>query len=245
MYKPSLLFSGFAVIALAAAAQQGTTLRHELKENATEVYKFKTLVNSQASSSAFDGDLKIDSSMTVTLKMGKLDAASGQVAVDADVSDISAKADGSIAQYVDPMLDGLPKEMKVTGKLDARNRFAMDPTKTQDAMITMVMGTSPTSSIAFVEFPDKPVNLGDTWTFPAPKNPIFGKEPQTLTAKFIGEKEFNGALVWCIDVTGKLKVDANMADIMKGQESDQGVPNMTMKGTADVKGEAMIDKATG
>jgi len=248
MNRRSLILSTFATFALAAAAHQGTMLRRQLKEDSTEVYKFKTDLTSEATSSAFNGDLTMNSSMTLTLKSGKLDPTTGQLAVDATMSDIQAKADGSIAQFVSPMLDNLPKEMKLSGKLDARNRIAIDASKTPDAMMTMnamMMGSSPSSSITFVEFPEKPVNIGDTWTFPAPNNPVFGKNPQTLTAKFLGEKEFNGTLVWSILVSGKLQIDANMADLAKGQEGADQAPNMTMKGTADVTGEAFIDKTTG
>src|SRR5256885_1116049 len=77
------------------------------------------------------------------------------------------------------------------------------------------IATSPSSSLVFIEFPEKAIAVGDSWTFPAPKNPIFGKEPQNLTAKLTGEKDFNGVKVWAIDVSGKLTINADIGQLIK------------------------------
>lgn len=250
MNKKALVFAGAFVFSLAAAAaHQGVLLRRELKEDATETYKMQSDVKSTASVPGIgDQDLILNSTMTLTIKSGKLDSASGQVAVDAKIGDLTTKVDGSMAQFVEPMLSNIPKEFKMSGKLDGRNRVALDPAKSPDLMMTMVTGTSPSSSFAFVEFPEKSVNVGDTWKFAAPKNPLFGKEAQTLDAKLTGEKDLDGSKVWVISVTGKLKIDANIGELMKASGNQGGgLPDvdMVMKGTADVTGEALVDKTSG
>ncbi len=246
MNKKALVLAGFVVFALAAAARQGAVLRRDLKEDSTEVYKLKTDIAIKANSSAFgDGDLSVNMTTTMTLKSGKLDGASNQLGVDATISDIQSRVDGSIAQYVSPMFDNLPKEIKFNGKLDGRNRITVTDAKTPDSMLTMLTGTSPSSAIAFVEFPEKAVNVGDSWTIPAPKVPIIAKG-QTLTAKLVGEKDLDGSKVWQIAISGKLTIDANSAEITKGAPAGgDPPPNMTLKGTADFVGEALVDKTSG
>src|SRR5437016_10711250 len=98
MNKKALMFAGIGLFALAVAGDQGVLLRRELKENATETYKLETEVKQNADVPGIgDQDLHLTSTMTVTLKSGKLDAAAGQVPIDATLAVAQVKADGSIA----------------------------------------------------------------------------------------------------------------------------------------------------
>jgi hypothetical protein len=249
MNTKTLLFAGIALFSLAAAAPDAVVLRRELKEATLESYKLQSEVKQKADVPTMgEQDLDAVTTMSVKLKSGKLDAATNQVSLDATISDIQMKSSGSIAEMADQMTSGMPKEFKMTGKLDSRNRISVDQTKAPDLMMIMFTGTSPSSSLMFVEFPEKAVNVGDSWTFPAPKNPLFGTEVQNLTAKLTGEKELNGTKAWAVSVNGKLNINADLGKLIKESGSaPTGMPDMAMimKGTAEMSGEALIDKATG
>jgi hypothetical protein len=249
MKTRTLLFAGLAFFSVAAVSSDAVLLRRELKEDSTENYKLQSEVKQKADvPSMGEQDLGAVTTMTVKIKAGKLDAASGQVGLDATIGDVQTKATGSMADFFDQATSVMPKEFKMSGKIDNRNRISVDQTKAPDLMMIMLTGSSPSSSLMFVEFPEKPVNVGDAWTFPAPKSPIFGKEAQNLTAKLTGEKDFNGAKVWAVSVNGQLKIDADLGKLMKDSGSaPSNLPEMSMqmKGTADMAGEALIDKATG
>jgi hypothetical protein len=242
MNRKITLLAGIGVFALAAATQQGTVLRRELKENTSEVYAVETVLKQVLTvPSMGDQDIDLTSTMKMTLKTGALDAATGQVAVDTTISDIKNKAEGALAGAIDQQADNIPKEIKGTGKLDARNRLALAPPKAGAGMMELLMaGSSPTSSFMFVSYPEKAVTIGDSWAIELPKSPMFGKDAPSLTAKLTGEKDGN----WLINVSGLIKIDADVTEMLKNAPMIGG-QKVLIKGTMDVTGEAQVDKATG
>ncbi|MFI5386158.1 MAG: hypothetical protein ACHQ50_08565 [Fimbriimonadales bacterium] len=247
MNKRALILAGFGIFCLAAAIPQGVLLRRDVKENTTEVYKLVNDIKQTLTiPSMGDQDANSSSSMTLTLKTTKVDPTSGQGDVESTISDIKMKSDGMGANAVDQIQASMPKEFKTTGKIDPRNHMVLAPAKGSGMLDAILGSSSPTSSLIFVEFPDKAVSVGDSWTFELPKSPFFGKAPQTLTAKLVGEKSYEGAQVWQISVSGIIKIDADLTEVMKNApDNPLGGQKATMKGTIDLTGDALIDKQSG
>ena len=243
MNRKAIVLTGIAVISLAAAAGQGVMLRRELKENATEVYSIKTEMKQSLTIGAMgDQELAINSSMKLTLKTGKLDATTGEAGVESVITDIKTETDGVAAMMGDQA--EVPKEIKSTGTLDARNRIKLAAPKTQGLVEMMLGSSSPTSALMFIEFPEKAVNVGDTWTVTLPKSPAYGNKEQTLTAKLESEKEVDGTKVWVLSLAGKIKLDFDMTEMMKSMPNNpMAGQKATMKGDIDLTGEALVDKS--
>lgn len=248
MNRKALILSGLAIFSLAAAAtQQGITLRRELKENGTEVYLMETDMKQTVSVPTLgDQDMGLTSTAKMTLKTGKIDPATGEAQIDSTVSDIKTQGEGMMQAMVDQQSGSVPKEVKSSGKIDARNRMKMVSQKTAGAAQMFMSASNAAASMVFVEFPEKPVNVGDTWTVSLPKSPVFGNKPADLTAKFVGEKDYQGAKAWAISVAGTVSLDADISEMMKGQANNPFEGQKVMlKGTIDITGEALIDKGSG
>jgi hypothetical protein len=189
-----------------------------------------------------DQDLDLISTMKMTLKTGAIDPATGQATVDSTITDIKNKTEGGLAQMLDQQAGQIPKEIKSSGKLDARNRLTLAPAKGSGMMEMLLGSSSPTSAFMFVAFPEKAVNVGDTWPVELPKSPMFGKEAPTITAKLTGEKDGN----WIINVSGTIKIDADLTEMLKNAPNNpMAGQKALMKGTMDLTGEALVDKVTG
>jgi hypothetical protein len=247
MHRRTFALVATAVFAtLALAAHQGVVLRRELKENATEVYNMDTSVHMVVTvPSMGDQDVDMTSSMKYTLTMGKIE--NGQAAIESKVSDIKTKADGMLAQVMDQQQTSMPKEIVSKGKLDARNHLTLEAAKNSGGMMQLMVGSgSPASSLMFVEFPEKAVNVGDEWSMELPKSPMFGKEAPKVTAKLLGSKDFKGADCWQISVSGTINMDADLTEAMKSAPNNpMSGQKMTMKGKVKLNGEALVDKVTG
>lgn len=245
MNRRVLVLAGIAIVSIAAAASQGVLLRRELKENASEVYSIKTEMKQVLTMGAMgDQDMGINSSMKMTLKTTKLDATSGEAEVESTITDIKTEADGVAAMMANQT--ETPKEIKTTGKLDARNRIKLAASKSPGMMEMMLGSSSPTSAMMFIEFPEKAVNIGDTWTVTLPKSPAYGNKEQTLNAKLESEKEVEGVKVWVISLAGKIKLDFDMSEMMKNMPNNpMAGQKASMKGDIDLTGEAYVDKSNG
>jgi hypothetical protein len=244
MNRRSLILAGIAIASFAAAATQGVLLRRELKEGTTEVYTLKTEMKQTVDVGGMQQDLGINSSAKLTLKTGKIDPADGTAEVETIVSDMKTEADGAAAMMANDT--EMPKEVKATGKLDARNRLMMKATKATGMMEMMMGASSPASSLSFVEFPDKEINVGDTWTVTVSKSPAYGNKEQTLIAKLMGDRDRVGGKVWVISVSGTLNLDMDMTEMMKDMPNNpMAGQKTTLKGTVELKGIALVDKTTG
>src|SRR5207248_7046606 len=115
--------------------------------------------------------------------------------------------------------------------------------------MSMLGGNEAQQMALFVQFPEKPVKQGDTWTITVPGSPMFTKEPQTLTAKFVGTRDLDGQKVYVVSLTGTLKIEPDMAAIRKAAQdggNDQAMGmDVKVKGTATLDSENLIDPVTG
>lgn len=242
MITKSLIFAALAA-SFVLAPQQGTLLRHELKENTTETYKVATVIKQTMTiPSVGDQDVDMKSTMNYAVKINKIDPATGVAQVDTVVSDMKTEADGMIGEMMQGAQNDAPKEIKTTGTLDGRNRFTATKKPANSSAQMILEQLNPTSSIVFIELPDKAVAVGDSWTFDLPKSPLFGKDQQKLTAKLTGERD--GA--WVVSVTGTIQLDADLTEIMKNMPNNPMAGTQTnLKGGATLKGEALLDKMSG
>jgi len=139
----------------------------------------------------------------------------------------------------------LPKEMKATGKIDARNRIT-DLKTPNMGVRSMMMGAGNPFGGMFVEFPEVPVKTGETWKVEMP-NPMSKEKKSELTATLVGEKEFDGAGAHIVSLKGTMNIDGDLGEMMKGTPEAEmtGGMKMLMVGKVDITGEALVEKSTG
>jgi hypothetical protein len=245
--KPSraIVFGALSLAALAAATQQGALLRRELKADAKDVYKIETTLKQNMTTPGGDQDLEIKSALTYTLITKKVDTEKGIADVEAETTTDKVDLSGSLASMVPGVGEKVPP-FKVEGKLDARGRLTTKLPKMDPQTAMFAASTQTLTAVLFVELPEKQVSVGDSWTIAIPKNVFFGDLENKLTAKLTGEKEVDGVKVWIVAVTGQLKTDTSIGKVMEavGAEAPGGMDG-TIKGTADITAEGLVDKATG
>ena len=248
MTKSASLFASFALFALAAATQDGVLLRRQLKENSSEVYQLVSDMRQTATLPGMgDQDIDMTSTMKVTLNSHKLDAATGQLEVDSVFSDIKTKSEGMLAAMMDQSKDPDPER----GEIQRQNRRSQPPHSRCHEEWLQHDGhapndSGPTSSIMFVEFPDKAVAVGDSWTFALPKSAVFGKQTPSLSAKLEGDREFQGGKVWVVSFGGTINLDADLTEMLKKTPNNpMAGSKATLKGKIEMIGESLIDKISG
>lgn len=246
MNRRILLLCGLSLVALAVASTDGVLLRRQLKENTSEVYKVQADMKGLVTLPGMgDQDLAMVSTMKLTLKTNKVDAQKNEADVESIITDIQTKAEGMMQMAMDQS-GPPPKEIKTSGKMDARNHMVMVAPKSSGMMEMMMSGSGPASSLLFIEFPESAVNVGDSWTFSLPKSPLYGKDIPVLTGKLVGDRDYQGAKVWVVGIEGKVKLDADMSEMLKDAPSNpMAGQKALMKGTVEISGEALVDKTTG
>ena len=235
---------------MAMAAKDGTiTLRKTLKQG-VESYHMESS-GKQVVTVPGGGDQEIGSTSasTYSYKIGAVDATGGSAPVEVTTKVTKFDMDGPMAEMMAAQKDKLLISTTTTGKLDARNRFTAD-TKNKINPLTVMAGNSSYSFIGpYLEFPEKAISIGDSWDVTIPKSPIMSNSDQKLTAKLVSEKDLDGKAVYVVALTGSLKMNINIGELMKANPVPEmealGATDMTMSGSLDVDGEASIDKATG
>ncbi|HVL39561.1 MAG TPA: hypothetical protein VM328_09250 [Fimbriimonadaceae bacterium] len=237
-------------LALAAYGfrQDGVLLRRELKPDTSETYsmtmKMKQVMNLPTGEMPMD----IASTAKLTMKMGKLVPDKG-AELEMITSDMDMKFDGPMAEMAQSSQPQMPKEVIVKGHIDARNRLTdLKPVGSGAQAMMMAGSTSMQNVGTFIEFPDRPVKIGDTWEIVIPKMPMLGNEEGKFLGKLVGEKEHEGKPVWVLSMEGVLAIKMDMAEMLKNNPGAAGgipVQNMLITGTMDVKTQALVEKATG
>jgi hypothetical protein len=183
------------------------------------------------------------------LKVGAVDAAGGQAPVDVTTKVEKFDVEGPLADAMAGQKDKLLISTTVSGKVDSRNRFTSDPTKKIDPRAVIMGASTSTIMSPLIEFPEKPINIGDTWDVTVPKGPITSKADQKLTAKLVSEQIVDGKSVYVLSITGTIKMDVNVGELMKANPVPEmealGAVDMTIKGTTEISADANVDKITG
>jgi hypothetical protein len=249
MKRKLVIGLALASIALAVAAtQDGVLIRRELKENSLDMY-LVTMTGQQNVNVPGMGEqpMGIKSSMHYTLKTGKVDPEKGEADCEMIVTDMKFELDGPMAEMA--QMGDMPKEIVVPGKLNNRNRVVVDSSKLLNPTL-MMLGANTTSGFGFtIEFPEKPVKIGDAWEVTLPKTPFFGKAEPKLAAKLLGEKTYDKTQVWEISMEGEIPLDVDLQEVMKSLPagSTGNFPDMKimMRGTVKMTSTFLVEKSSG
>ena len=237
------MIGAVSLISLVAAAslQQGVILRRDLKAEQTDVYKVETKMKQSVESPMGAQDMDMTQSMTYTMKTGTA-GADGKAPITLTVTDMKFDMGGAGGG----MMPEMPKEMKMSGKIDERNRFTDLKVEGANAMMQM-MGGSTTNSLgsSFIEFPEKEVKIGDEWDIVMPANKMAGIQESKMKAKLIGEKDGN----WEVKMAGPMSMKMDIGAMMKEQGGSDPTGGMmdgaVMTGKIDMDATAIVEKGTG
>jgi hypothetical protein len=241
-----------AAVTVAATSQEGVLIRRQLKPNTSETYtmefNMKQLIDMSAMGMG-DQDMTMDSKSKLVVKTGAVDEAKGLADIELQFSEMKMDFGGAAAM-AGGMMGEMPTEYAVAAKMDARNIFTeVKPIGRQaNQMMMMMMGSAASlQSGLFIPFPERAVQVGESWEVPMPKTPMFGETK--LTAKLVGEKVHEGRPVWVISLEGTLpmNVDGEAMTRASGGDDPTGgmMAGMKMTGTIQSRQEALVDKATG
>ena len=250
-----------AFLALAAAAyavQDPLLLRRELKEGTTEKYKIESVVKQLVDAPSFgEQDLIVTTVSTCDVKFGKIDPEKKNAEIETTTKVEKLSMEGALAA----MLGQTPKppEPKTEkGTLDAHGKIVMvkDPNAKKmssmpgmDMLPGLEMAGSAASLLACMELPENPVKIGDSWDLALPASLGAGtpgvKDPK-MTVKLVGEKDLDGRAVYVFATTGSFKLDMDTSKMPKKEgEAPPQFGDVKMTGSADLVGEALVDKSTG
>lgn len=231
MKRKSLIVVG--LLATVAMAQSPVSFKRDLKTASNEVYE---IVTDSKNSIEFGGTSQdINTKMTMTMDFQTAASEADKADVTIISRDFKMESDSPMGQAPE-----MPKEIKSTGKIDARNRISdLKVQNPPEGMAAMMMSTSGSSSwmAMFVEFPDKDVSVGDKWDVKIPPLPMMSDKETTVTATFKGEKD--GA--YWIQVEGNLPMNMDSSKMPGGDQ----MGGMTMSGTMSMSNDVMVDKAGG
>ena len=234
MKRPIYLLSLLGFAALAVAGGDPVTLRLSLDKPFTQNYLVETKMVQQIDLSAAgqgEQEMVMNTSMLYKYDVAKA-AEDGKADMKTTVSDIKVEMEGGQGA---PGMD-MPKEIVMKGKVDNLGKmYEMKVEGQVNPQIEAMMGSATNGTNTLV-FPDKPVNVGDTWKFKMPATK-YTKESE-LTATFVETKNENG-VVHKIKVTGPVISDTKMG----GEET--GGQQMTIKGTTNMEMTYEVDGATG
>ena len=247
--KKLLVVTSLVAASIAMAATDGITLRKTLKTG-TESYHVQSK-SKQTITVPGGGDQELETTSTTSysVKIGALVADGGSAPVDIVSKVEKFDIGGPMADMMGANKDQFMKSTTSSGTLDTKNRFTPDPKAKLDPMAVLNGSTSNSLLGLFLEFPDKAVNVGDTWDVVIKKSPVTGKQDQKLTAKLEAEKQVDGKDVYVVSISGTIKTDIDFAELVKASgQADLGPigqMEMQIKGSIDFKGEANVDKTTG
>lgn len=248
---PGLILTA-ALLMAAGRMQEEHLLRFELNPNSVDKYKVQMSMNMTLDAPGAPPNLAVNSSMDFELKTGAID--------EKGLADVEMKTTNMVVETSDvpagtPPPD-LPKEMIVTGKIDNRYRLTEAKQKglTGEAALMMNMSNANQTSM-FIELPEKPVKVGDSWKFSMAKNPMLGEKDHQLTATLKGLAIHEGIPAFEIEISGKIELDVNMAEAMKkaaetsggagGAEALLGGMDIVVKGSIGVGGKVFLAQKGG
>jgi hypothetical protein len=241
--RPTLLLLAATTFAFAARTDDSVLLRRVLTEGETVTYVTTIDVSQQMNVGGLgDQDLTIKGTSGLTVKVGKVDKEKGTAKVETTTTVGKMEMGGSIAGMVPPMSDVKP--IVQSGTISDRNRFTADPTtNAAPGMMQLMSGGQQSSVSQFLDFPEGPVKVGETWDVLVPKGSMTYPEDQKLTATLKGEKDVDGVAAWVVTITGTYLAKIDSSKIPGAQENPMGTINVDAKSV--VTAEATLDKVTG
>lgn len=220
---------------MAVAAQDAVALKRVFAADTTDVYKVesKMTMNSEIPQLGAQ-ESEIATGQKISVKYGKV-AADGSVTFELTTDIEKVDASGMIGQVMGQ--DKIPPIVQ-PGKALPNGAVTLDkPSGKTNAMAQMMMGPLSRINGIFFDLPAKAVKVGDTWDMVIPKGPQTGAKDQALTCTLT---KVEGGIA-TVSVAGKISYNVTMS----GDSAPEGMGNMKVKGTSDIKGEAQIEVATG
>jgi hypothetical protein len=237
-----------ALLALSALAvatpQAGSLLRRTLKADTVDTYTIVDHTTQTVKSPLGETPVTASSTRTLALTTKSVDTAAGTAAIEATTTYDKLEADGPAAD----VMKAKPGPLTQKGKIDVRGRITFERVAQSGGIGTLLSGSESTLSAgSFVEFPEKPVQVGDSWDMIVPKSPMLSDVDQKLTAKLTGEKDFDGVPVWVVSVRGVIKtaMDSSKIPGAKPIQSPLGPSTIRITGQDDITGEGLVEKSTG
>ncbi len=238
-----------AATAASALAPEGVLLRRELKEGQEDVYQIEMrMEQSITMGDTGMGSMPIEmgGTMKMTLKTGKVDEEKGKADLEVLISDMNL--DFQMMGQTPDMSQEMPDQYKMNGKIDVRNRLTEVKASGLSPEMSTMMDQMNSISFMFVEFPEKAVEIGDTWKVEMPGNMLTGGAAIKLTARLVGEKIHKGKPVYEIQMGGTIPIDTDLAKMFEGNPNiGQEMPDMKMliTGTMKVQAQVLVEKETG
>ncbi|MDR3691305.1 MAG: hypothetical protein P4L46_18135 [Fimbriimonas sp.] len=246
----SLLLSICLVSALSSARLDGVLLRKTLKSG-IETYHLVSVVKQTITMPDNGGDQALDISRTATytFKIGAVDQAGGIAPVELTTKTDQIDFKGALAELLKSQSDNDSDSKTMKGNIDELNRFVSADASKVDPMSVINGSTNTSVAGLFIQFPEKPVNIGDTWDVTIPKGPITGKKDQKLTAKLVSLTKVADRDIYVLSLIGKVKTDIDVAELVKNSDEQVagflGQLNMVITGDIEFDCQANVDKATG
>lgn len=249
MRKRLLILTVAVSCAAMASAQDGSLLRKLLVENSTETYKV-TIGGSQNIEVPGQGpmDIAYKGGYDWIFKYKTIDKTKDVADVDVTVKDLKFEMDGGMMGQGPEM----PKEIVSTGKMDGRYRLSELKSQSPNMQMMMTMGAGSAVS-PFIELPEKPVKVGDSWEAKLPKNPFLGDVEVKLKATFKGDGKLEDKTGNLIELEGDVPLNVDLSKVLAEMAKSGNDPSggamadmkMTMKGAMKVKVSVVLDKASG
>ncbi len=235
---------------LAMASRDGLTLLRALKPG-LENYHVETISKQtiKMPGAKDDQELTVNSVAAYGYKLDAPDSTGTEAPVELTTKVEKMDVVGPMADIMGANKDQLLKASTVNGKLDIRNRFTLDP-KAKIDVHALLNGTLANTVVGlFVQFSDQPVKVTDAWDMVIPKGPLTYPEDQKLQVKLMDDTLIGGRSVYVLSLTGSLKSSIDVSKVLEDNPdpllSIFQTMGVTTKGTIDVDGEVIVDKATG
>lgn len=245
MKTRTLTLSVLAILAaIALARPQEILLRRTFQPNAKDSYAVEMNSKNTLDMGGMgmgEQEMEIKGTMDVTLSTGKVEGTKAEVEI--KTTNMKFEYGGMAAMAAGSMGD-IPKEVVVKGKMDERNRVSETKIEGVDPRMQMMMNSNMSTMGQFIEFPEKPVKVGDSWEVVLPKNELAGLEETKLKATLMEERADGYAL----SMTGVIPMKLDLAELAKkNPKAVEGMPmtDVLVTGTMDLKMEGLVEKGTG
>ena len=198
-----------------------------------------------------DVPLDMGGSMKVILQTGKL--SEDKKEVDLEIEFAESQWTFEVMGQVEQIPPDAMETQKMTGRLDERNRLNVTRfpgLPAEFAGFARSFGGTffNLNQFLFVEFPEKKIDVGDTWDVKIPANPFTGNKEVILKARLTGEREEANKPVYEIKMEGAIPIDLDfkqLASMFQALQAQGFDIKMSMTGTMKVEVNALVEKETG
>lgn len=210
-----------AVFAVAARQDETFSLKYRLDAPQKDSFRYEMKMTNSVGTPMGDMDMNMGMQMQIDLEIEP--TRDGKATLKVTTSNMKMEMDSPMGGGA-PM--DLPNKIVMTGVMDALGNVSDVKYEGVDATMARMMGPA---SNYMVTFPDKPVKIGETWTFKVPANQATGIKESTMSARIKGIETYREKRAFAIETGGDMEMDST-GPLM------EGLPDMRMRGTTRVVG---------